>query len=113
MDGQTGDIAWQLQITWRSGHSYYGLPNANADPSVCLYPRAARREGRTGASKVAYIIESDGSVTGATLVQSSGWKDLDDTAVACASARHYPPITAGGKPARLQWTAAFDWRFAS
>jgi TonB family protein len=109
--GAPAEVGWQIEILWREGHSFYNIPNS-ADMSACVYPRAATREHRGGDNTVAYTIEGDGSVTNVTLTQSSGSEDLDDLAVACAGARRYAPPTVGGKPARVQWHARFEWRLA-
>lgn len=111
MDDQTGDISWQIAIYWYdNGYSSFGPPFLLNDPNACYYPRKAMRARITGESKVTYVIESDGSTSDVKIVKSSGWKELDDAAVSCATTRHYAPLTAGGKPARAQWNANFDWR---
>jgi protein TonB len=62
------------------------------------YPAAARRRGLEGETVVLMEIASDGTVSNATVAESSGWSMLDDAAIAAAKQWTYKPATRGGRP---------------
>src|SRR5579859_1733123 len=67
-----------------------------------LYPWEAIRAGETGAITVGFTVHVDGSVSDVTLLQSSGFRRLDDAAISHVAARHYFPATKNGMPIDMQ-----------
>jgi TonB family protein len=55
---------------------------------------------------LAFYVETDGSVTDASVIQSSGNADIDADAVKCIGQRHYRPATQKSKPVRFRLTEA-------
>jgi TonB family protein len=66
------------------------------------YPAEARRLGLEGKTVIAYVIETDGSVEHAIVIQSSGHRALDEAAVASDRRLRYDaPGTLDGIPVRV------------
>lgn len=72
------------------------------------YPAAARREGIEGTVVLSIVIDEQGRVVRATVVQGLG-HGLDEAAVAAAKATLWHPATVAGRP--VQSTRRFDVRF--
>jgi protein TonB len=71
-----------------------GVANTHTVPS---YPPLARRLGEQGSVRLSLTISATGDVTGASVVQSSGFADLDQTAVDWVLGHwKYKPATHGG-----------------
>jgi TonB family protein len=69
------------------------------------YPEEARRLGLEGKTVIAYVIETDGSVEHAVVIQSSGHRALDRAAVAADKRLRYDaPGTLDGIPVRVLTT---------
>jgi len=57
-----------------------------------VYPRIARRRGLQGKAVVSFIVCKDGSITDVKIVESSGYKILDNSAIKTVkSAAPFPP----------------------
>jgi TonB family protein len=61
------------------------------------------------ATVLAVNISSTGDVTAASVKTSSGNKDLDAAAIACASHMYFSELTADGRPVDLTWIVAIAW----
>lgn len=75
--------------------------------------RNARAPGRrtVGTVKLAFTIRADGQLVGREIVESSGSKVLDDTAIATLErAAPFPPFPAGIDDGELQMTIPFEFR---
>ena len=71
-----------------------GVSNTHTIPA---YPPLARRLGEQGGVRLSLTISASGDVTGASVVQSSGYPDLDQTAVEWVMSHwRYKPATHGG-----------------
>lgn len=76
------------------------LPGGATQPP---YPTASRRLGEEGSVVLAVSIAADGSVTGVSLLRSSGFARLDAAALAHARrAWRFEPALAAGKPVAAQ-----------
>ncbi|MGZ8341187.1 MAG: TonB family protein [Telluria sp.] len=74
------------------------------------YPREALRYELEGKTTVELLIGVDGQVHGKRIFTSSGWKLLDEAALASLSACRYSPVTRDGRPAGAHWKRmAFMW----
>ncbi|HJW41968.1 MAG TPA: energy transducer TonB [Rhizomicrobium sp.] len=90
-----------------------GLTGTHTTPP---YPDLARKLGQQGTVLLQIVVSAQGNVTSATVVQSSGYPDLDAAAAAWVQAHwRYNPAVQGGVPAPSQTRAAvkFDIRRAS
>jgi TonB family C-terminal domain len=65
---------------------------------VKSYPQEARRKGWEGVVKVEATIGNNGRVEKINLIQSSGYKVLDDSALKAVRKWRYRPATQDGKP---------------
>jgi len=76
------------------------------------YPAGARSRGEEGDVTVQYTIDTNGDVVGATVVVSSGSKDLDRAAIECVESRKYKPATQDGKPRKYPKRETFHFRLS-
>jgi len=57
-----------------------------------VYPLVARRMGWQGKVKLSFVVDVDGSIRDVVVLESSGYKLLDDNAIACVKkAAPFPP----------------------
>jgi len=110
-DGTPIETSWVFQIVWQArGHSYLSSPRPGP-PTTCrrAFPGAyvGRRVGNTS---LAFVIDADGSVSGARVTQSSGSAELDEAALGCVQKWRYFPHTTAGKPVAIDWQANVNWR---
>lgn len=75
-------------------------PRTEGRPHECesQYPPLSRRLSEQGVVTVHFSVMADGSVTGVTVLKSSGFSRLDEAAIECAGKWRYFPATSGGKP---------------
>jgi len=71
---------------------------ASAGCDVPEKPAASDRLGETGTVTISVAIGLDGSVTQSSVASSSGFKRLDDAALAAISLCRFRPATVDGKP---------------
>ncbi|XQW83626.1 energy transducer TonB [Thalassotalea piscium] len=62
------------------------------------YPISAAKEGREGWTKMSFIVEEDGSVSNVMVIDSSGSKDFNKTALKAVKQWKYSPAIENGKP---------------
>jgi TonB family protein len=82
-----------------------GSRTASSKPTITFVPDladywspASKQYGEEGMAKVRLCFNEEGKVIGATLVQSSGFTRLDDSALQMASQYRFRPGVADGKP---------------
>jgi TonB family protein len=77
----------------------------------CLdfYPTVDKRLEHQGATTLGYRITTGGTVTGISVLQSSGYVGLDRAAVECAGTWRYHPAMANGAPVEVPWRVKIDW----
>jgi TonB family protein len=74
-----------------------------------VYPQEAREKGWEGTVKFEAALGKDGYVRTVTLIQSSGYKVLDDAAKKAIKKWHYQPATQDGKP--IEWRVRINYVF--
>ena len=75
-----------------------------------MYPPEAVAAHVEGTTVVQFKITTAGSAKDISIHTSSGFKPLDDAAVACASEWKYKPATdKDGKPVEVPWKAQIVW----
>lgn len=82
-----------------------GVRNAPPD-----YPAAARRRGEEGIVRLSLRVGIDGQVTGAEVVTTSGYPDLDRAALDAARGWRFRPASRGGLPVAATLTTAVHFR---
>ena len=68
------------------------------------YPPASQRLREEGVVTLRFLISENGQVVSGTVDKSSGYKRLDDAALAALSLCKFKPATVDGKP-RQEWSA--------
>lgn len=74
------------------------------------YPAMAVRLNQQGTTTIKFTVNTDGSVTDAQVVNSSGHDALDSAAIRCASAWRYKPALQDGQPVPAPWTTDVRWK---
>lgn len=77
---------------------------------VPAYPRRARRKGHEGAVVVEIDVGADGKVGDVAVVESSGYDELDESAVAAVRTASFAPATEDGKGVRGRLRLTFEFR---
>lgn len=62
------------------------------------YPPLSRRLSEQGVVRVRFTVTAEGSVSGPTVVKSSGYQRLDDAAIQCTGRWRYHPAQRDGQP---------------
>lgn len=75
------------------------------------YPSASRRQGEQGSVVLQVLVDVDGRVLDAKLMQSSGFDRLDQAALDGVKASYrFVPGTVDGKPQQMWYTFKFTWK---
>ncbi len=76
------------------------------------YPPAALRDGKEGRTRFRLGVGADGRVTGCTVVSSSGFDELDQTAcrILQRRARFAPAMNAAGQAVASSYSSSVLWR---
>jgi protein TonB len=78
------------------------------------YPSASRRAGEEGVTRVSYVVGVDGRVSQCEVVQSSGFKRLDDATCSIITRRfRFNPATLNGQPVPERKAQPARWRLLS
>ena len=99
------------------------LPVASAHPPVLVapsrvvsscetprYPPASMRLREEGVVTLKFLISENGQVLSGSVEKSSGYKRLDDAALAALSLCKFKPATVDGRP-RQDWSALnYRWK---
>lgn len=88
-------------------------PASVGRPHTCagrFYPAMATRLGHEGTTIVAFKIGTDGSVRDVTVTGSSGFDELDQAAIPCASSWQYKPAMQNGQPVEVPWSTKITWK---
>ena len=92
-----------------SGSGGYALPELNGF-SRPKYPFAARQRGEEGRVKLRVLVNAEGKAQETRVAQSSGYGDLDRTAVEAVSKATFRPAQRGGKPVEAECELVFEFR---
>jgi len=63
-----------------------------------VYPEQARMNGHKGTVRLRFIVNKQGTVDGVILVESSGYKELDQAAIDCLKQWQFNPALKDGVP---------------
>jgi len=75
------------------------------------YPPTSRRLGEQGSVTLQVLVDTDGRVLDAKLVQSSGFERLDQAALdGVRGSYRFLPGTIDGKPQQMWYTFKFTWK---
>jgi protein TonB len=75
------------------------------------YPPTSRRMGEQGSVVLQVLVDTDGRVIDAKLLQSSGYDRLDQAALdGVKSDYRFVPGTVDGKPQQMWYTFKFNWK---
>jgi protein TonB len=74
------------------------------------YPATAMRLNQEGTTAIKFTVNTDGSVSDAHVVNSSGHDTLDEAAIRCASSWRYKPALENGQPVAAPWTTNVQWK---
>lgn len=78
------------------------------------YPSASRAAEEEGVARVSYVVGADGRVTQCEVVQSSGFKRLDDATCSIIQRRfRFNPATRDGQPVPERKTQPVRWRLTN
>ena len=78
------------------------------------FPSASRAAEEEGVARVAYVVGTDGRVSQCEIVQSSGFKRLDDATCAIIQRRfRFNPATKDGQPVPERKTQPVRWRLTN
>ena len=88
-----------------------GRGNAFTDDD---YPSASRAAEEEGVARVSYVVGTDGRVTGCEVIQTSGFKRLDDATCGIIQRRfRFNPATRDGQPVAERKTQPVRWRLTN
>jgi len=73
------------------------------------YPPLALQARQQGTARLKYLVYEDGNVGNIEIVDSSGFKELDDASVATVARWRFKPAIQSGKPIRFEQVAAIQW----
>jgi protein TonB len=73
------------------------------------YPKSSLRNEETGVSTILFKIAADGSVQGASIQKSSGFRDLDKAAMAALSKCRFKPATENGQAVESSQPVQYVW----
>lgn len=112
-DGKPIEIVWQIQIRWNAfeNHSFIMPSSQSGDPNICHgnYPVLAVRLNEQGRTSLSFHIMPDGAVQKVSVVQSSGYDDLDQASINCVLPWRYAIATRDGKPVEFEWKTSMTW----
>lgn len=74
------------------------------------YPRKSYRYNEEGTVTLALLIGANGHVIQSRVEKSSGFKDLDNAALAALSLCRFKPGTVDGKPEQSWATLHYQWK---
>lgn len=85
--------------------------NSGVNCAGQYYPALAVRLNHEGATVLTLHIDDGGTIAGADITQSSGWPELDDASIKCATSKwHFTPATQDGKPIASTKTFRITWK---
>jgi protein TonB len=73
------------------------------------YPKSSLRNEETGVSTILFKIAADGSVQGASIQKSSGFRDLDKAAMAALSKCRFKAATENGQAVESSQPVQYVW----
>jgi protein TonB len=85
---------------------------AFADLNACKpeYPKSALMNEETGVVRVRFVVGADNHLLSASVLKSSGYKDLDKAAVAALSRCEFKAAMQDGSPIQSAFTSDYVWK---
>lgn len=75
-----------------------------------VYPKASLMNEETGSVTLGFLVGTDGKASESKIEKSSGFKNLDKTALAALSLCKFKPGTKDGKVETMWGKVNFDWK---
>jgi TonB family protein len=97
-----------IRYLWVPGQTPTPL-RARATCEKPKYPESARRRDQQGTVTLKFLVDADGSVLDAKIVQSSGFPVLDDAALSAIAQCPFEAATANGKPEQTWVQMKYVW----
>ena len=100
-------ISWAIpQTGGQAVGRFIGLPHSCAS----YYPEAEMKAGVEGTAHIGFTVTERGEVRDPVVLQSSGNKNLDDTALRCVRYWSYKPAEKDGEPIAVSWQVDIVWK---
>ncbi|HEY1707977.1 MAG TPA: TonB family protein [Rhizomicrobium sp.] len=107
-DRQPVAVGWAVRVALQKGVPV--VAENFAKPHLCFhYPEKALRDHIEGTTILAFMINTDGRITQASVAKSSGSKELDEATIVCSSRWMYRPAKRDGQPIAVPWGAQVTW----
>jgi TonB family protein len=111
MNGTPIEVSWKANVVWVLTERPLDTPDGSERPCVQQYPKEAASPGVHGTTKLTIQVATDGSVNDASVVDSSGSKELDDLAIVCVKRwRLSAEPEKSTKTAYVSWTIPYYGR---
>ncbi|MBT8439804.1 MAG: energy transducer TonB, partial [Gammaproteobacteria bacterium] len=95
-ESQPAALPAQMGILNKKLVEQYKLDLLRAIEANKKYPKRAKKRRQQGLVKVGFVIKGNGKITNVCVIESSGYKMLDQAAMAAVSAvNHFKPIPQG------------------
>lgn len=110
--GTPSEIDWIGGINWTSPGYFFIDPGPDrmlSEHCVLYYPPEAVRAHAQGNDVIGFRIGNDGNPKNETVVQSSGNRLLDESALRCIASFRYFPAYRNGHPVELDKSARIEW----
>lgn len=84
-------------------HRLTSIPPQTLSRVAPNYPMSEREQMHQGTAFIEVLIGAGGAIVQARVIQSSGWKKLDEEALRAAKASTYAGLSSGGKPVAAKY----------
>jgi protein TonB len=98
-----------VQVSGASERSAVIVEPVMKDKRIAAYPRQSRIDHETGTTTLRYCVTKTGKVRDVKMIDSSGYRRLDDAAVAWIRTREYVPGTIDGAPTEMCGALNYIW----
>ena len=105
----SGGGASFVQVSGASERSAVIVEPVIKDRRVAAYPRQSRIGHETGTTTISYCVTKRGKVRNVGIMDSSGYRRLDDAAAAWMRTREYVPGTIDGVPTEMCGLLNYAW----
>lgn len=107
-DGVPIEFDWKAKVVWVIVERPLDSPDGPSKPCIDQYPKEAASPGVHGTTKLTIQVAADGSLKDATVLDTSGSKDLDDLAAVCVKKWQLnPEQEETTKTAYVSWTIPY------
>jgi len=88
------------------------IPTTSHESTAADYPAESIRLHEQGATRLRYLIDTDGNVQTVEILDSSGYSRLDNASVAVVKRWRFWPALRNGKPVEAWIPARLVWNLA-